>query len=71
MGSVSPASPRFQTAQLLYQPVRLPESARRSMAQNYPKPKPKGRHFAAAGALPAKRGAQLGELQNQCLFTGS
>ena len=62
---------RARSAQLLYQPVRLPESARRSMAQNYPKPKPIGRHFAAAGALPAKRGAQLGELQNQCLFTGS
>ena len=38
---------------------RLPESSRRTMAQDYPKPKPQGRYFATAGALPTKRGAQF------------
>ena len=47
------------SAQLLYQPVRLPESSRRTKAQDYPKPKPKGRYFATTGALPTKRGAQF------------
>ena len=34
-------------------------ASRRTMAQDYPEPKPKGRYFATAGALPTKRGAQF------------
>ena len=51
---------RAHSAQLLYQPVRLSESSRRTMAQDYPKPKLRGRHFATVGSLPAKkRGANF------------
>ena len=57
--SVKSHDRRAHSAQLLYQPVRLPESSRRTMAQDYPKPKPQGRYFATAGALPTKRGTQF------------